>query len=134
MSASDRAWLTAGAVVVVILQLTLAGLYRTAPEANAAAQLRRNFESLEIERRQLAAPFVPNWRPDGRCGADFPGPDGSAAAVCNPFEPGRSCCSHWGWCGGGARFCEQGSGVDPHNSTSTGRPCAPGALVICPRM
>ena len=62
--------------------------------------------------------FLPNWRPDGRCGSNFPAPSGHLFAVCNPFAR-EHCCSQWGYCGTGAEYCAQAV-RSPFNLTGTG--------------
>ena len=62
--------------------------------------------------------FFPNWRPDGRCGSNFPAPSGHLSAVCNPFARDH-CCSQWGYCGKGPEYCAQAV-KPPFNLTGTG--------------
>lgn len=62
--------------------------------------------------------FFPNWRPDGRCGSNFPAPSGHLSAVCNPFAT-KHCCSQWGYCGTGPEYCAQAV-KSPFNLTGTG--------------
>lgn len=62
--------------------------------------------------------FSPNWRPDGRCGSNFPAPSGHLSAVCNPFAR-EHCCSQWGYCGTGPEYCAQAV-RSPFNLTGTG--------------
>ena len=62
--------------------------------------------------------FLPNWRPDGRCGSNFPAPSGHLSAVCNPFAR-EHCCSQWGYCGRGPVYCAQAV-KSPFNLTGTG--------------
>ena len=62
--------------------------------------------------------FFPNWRPDGRCGSNFPAPSGHLSAVCNPFAR-EHCCSQWGYCGKGPEYCAQAV-KSPFNLTGTG--------------
>ncbi|XP_078586802.1 plasminogen-like isoform X1 [Branchiostoma floridae x Branchiostoma japonicum] len=52
-----------------------------------------------------ACPFVivEKWRGDGRCGEDFPTPEGTPGE-CNPNN-NRPCCSLFGWCGEGSEYC-----------------------------
>ena len=42
---------------------------------------------------------------DRRCGSDFPLPDGTGFAECDPKSE-RFCCSKWGFCGGDADHCD----------------------------
>ncbi|KAK9807172.1 hypothetical protein WJX73_003501 [Symbiochloris irregularis] len=37
----------------------------------------------------------------------FPALNGAAAATCDPFSLRNYCCSQWGWCGSGDKFCFQ---------------------------
>ena len=72
--------------------------------------------------RELQPPlpesFLPNWRPDARCGSNFPAPSGHLISVCDPFVK-EHCCSQWGWCGKGPQYCAQ-SVKPPFNTTGTG--------------
>lgn len=62
--------------------------------------------------------FLPNWRPDGRCGSNFPAPSGHHSAICRPFAR-QHCCSQWGYCGKGPDYCAQAVKA-PFNLTGTG--------------
>ena len=62
--------------------------------------------------------FLPNWRPDRRCGSNFPAPSGHLSSVCNPFARDH-CCSHWGYCGNGPDYCAQAL-QPPFNKSGTG--------------
>lgn len=62
--------------------------------------------------------FFPNWRPDGRCGSNFPAASGHLSAICNPFAR-EHCCSQWGYCGKGPEHCAQAV-KSPFNLTGTG--------------
>lgn len=75
--------------------------------------------------------FVPNWRPDGRCGNSFPAPSGHLISVCNPFVK-QHCCSQWGWCGHGPEYCTQAVSP-PYNISGTGKtlPFLLGIILLC---
>jgi len=48
------------------------------------------------------------WRPDGRCGANFPAPSGESGQ-CDPQANANEkgpCCSSAGWCGNSAAHCD----------------------------
>ena len=52
------------------------------------------------------------WRDDGRCGAEFPLPNG-LPAQCDPFNADESkCCSPYGWCGKTPAHCACDTCVD----------------------
>lgn len=88
----------------------------------AFRQLQHDWQSFALVERGLNKSYVPNWRDDGRCGPDWPAPDGSVA-VCDPFAASH-CCSHWGWCGQSRWHCNQGL-LSPQNSTDTGAVISP---------
>ncbi len=86
--------------------------------AGELAICRHNNPDPVLARELKKEPFVPNWRPDGRCGSNFPAPSGHLSSVCNPFAK-QHCCSQWGWCGKGPEFCAQAV-KPPYNTTGTG--------------
>ena len=52
------------------------------------------------------------WRDDGRCGAEFPPPNG-LPAQCDPFNADEyKCCSPYGWCGKTPAHCACDKCVD----------------------
>ena len=67
--------------------------------------------------------FLPNWRPDLRCGSNFPAPSGHLSAICNPFSR-EHCCSQWGYCGTGPEYCAQAV-KPPFNISGTGDAALP---------
>ena len=54
--------------------------------------------------------LVDVWRLDGRCGCNFPLPDGSGPATCD-FESSDPCCSEYGYCGNTDEHCNY-PGID----------------------
>ncbi len=112
----------AGLLLVLTLQGALIYHYGIggAAEQNLSFRLLQNeFQSFGVLQRNYNVSFLPNWRvTDLRCGPGATAPDGSPAARCNPFSDSHHCCSHWGWCGAGDRYCNQGV-VDPDAANST---------------
>merc|ERR1719290_548719 len=54
------------------------------------------------------------WRPDGRCGANFPAPSGEPGQ-CDPEANANEkgpCCSSLGWCGNSAAHCDCPTCID----------------------
>ena len=47
--------------------------------------------------------FPPDYRPDGRCGPDYPGPNGEEG-ICLP-DGVSACCGTNGWCGNSLEHC-----------------------------
>lgn len=84
---------------------------------------------LTREPQPPVGPFVPNWRPDSRCGNNFPAPSGHLISVCNPFVR-EHCCSQWGWCGNGPDYCAQAVSP-PYNTTGTGIHLATTCRIVC---
>ena len=60
--------------------------------------------------RSLYLKLVDVWRLDGRCGCNFPLPDGSGPATCD-FESNDPCCSEYGYCGNTDEHCSD-PGID----------------------
>eukprot|EP00123_Amoebidium_parasiticum_P014483 comp22515_c1_seq1/m.34122 comp22515_c1_seq1/g.34122 ORF comp22515_c1_seq1/g.34122 comp22515_c1_seq1/m.34122 type:complete len:678 (-) comp22515_c1_seq1:89-2122(-) len=58
----------------------------------------------------VAAVQAESFRADGRCGVSFKAPNGKAA-ICNPDDRARPCCSPTGYCGNSVTHCT-GKGVD----------------------
>ena len=99
------------AIVAHLRRLCAEGVLSGCGHNNPSPFLARSFPNSQE--------FLPNWRPDGRCGSNFPAPSGHLSSICNPFAR-EHCCSHWGYCGNGPDYCAQAV-KPPFNISGTGK-------------